>query len=265
MTLTTISAPLTPKADTRPHVVKLKVFWKTTRKWADTDVNDYRKSVSALAEQIRTEQYWSKNGVVHSNRFTCEDFAVRLLIQYAESKGLPLKLVDGVRTYRNMEVYGQPEHDRYDSSMYGFADMVELTYGAPDMQRINSNAIPLVNEDELRPGDVLALAKDLKGNMSRGRAHHIQLVVSASKEAINIYQGNSDDTIHRPITWVKKILGRDGADPAQSAYAGLPVEMGSFYKVENGWNYRNSTTGNTKSDYLKYFEFYRWNFMEFNN
>ncbi|NMM00441.1 hypothetical protein HHL24_21190 [Paraburkholderia sp. RP-4-7] len=231
MTPTTISAPLTPKADTRPHIVKLKVFWKTTRKWTVADVADYQASAPELAEQIRTEKYRSKGGDIHSNRFTCEDFAVRLLIQYAASKGLPIKLVDGVRTYRNMEVYGQPAHGKYDSSMYGFADMVELTYGAPDMQRINSNSISLPNVDDLRPGDILALTKDLKGQMSRRLAHHIQLVVSTSKDAINIYQGNSDDTIHRPITWINKILGRNAADPQQPPYAGLPIEIGAFYKT----------------------------------
>jgi len=162
-------------------------------------------------------------------------------------------------------LYGQPEHDRYDSSMYGFADMVELTYGAPDMQRINLNTISLSSVNELKPGDILALAKDLKGQMSHGHAHHIQLIVSKSLDTINIYQGNSDDTIHRPVTWINRMLGRNSADPQQSAYAGLPVEIGVFYRTGNKWNYRNTMTGNEKPDYLKYFEFYRWNFKEFNN
>lgn len=265
MTPTTIFAPLTPKTDTRPHVVKLKVFWKTTRKWTVSDVADYQTSAPELAEQIRTEQYWSKGGNIHINRFTCEDFAIRLLIQYAASKGLPIKLVDGVRTYRNMEVYGQPEHERYDSSMYGFADMVELTYGAPDMQRINSNTIALRNVHDLKPGDILALTKDLKGQVSRRQAHHIQLVVGTSMDVINIYQGDSDDTIHRPITWINRLLGRNAADPQQSAYAGFPIEVGAFRKTESGWDYRNSMTGSFKPDYIKDFDYYRWNFMGFNN
>jgi len=83
MTSTVISAPLTPKADTRPQVVKLKVFWKTTRQWTDADIADYQEAIPELAEQIRTEQYWSKGGDVHVSRFTCEDFAVRILAQYA--------------------------------------------------------------------------------------------------------------------------------------------------------------------------------------
>jgi hypothetical protein len=265
MTSTVISAPLTAKTNIRPHVVKLKVFWKTTRKWTASDIADYQAQVPGLAEQIRTEQYWDRNGSIRTNRFTCEDFALRVLIQYAASKGLPIKLVDGVRTYRNMEIYGQPEHDKYDSSMYGFADMVELSYGAPDMQRINLNTVVVANAEEISAGDVLALAKDLKGQMSKGLAHHIQLVVSHAPDSIKIYQGNSDDTIHRPITWINRLLGRNAADPQQTAYAGLPVETGIFTKAGNVWNYRNMRTGNAQADYLKYFEIYRWNFMGFNN
>jgi hypothetical protein len=60
---TVVTAPLTPKSDPLPHVVKLKVSWKTTRKWTNADVVDYRRSVPMLAERIRTEQYWSKGGV----------------------------------------------------------------------------------------------------------------------------------------------------------------------------------------------------------
>jgi hypothetical protein len=70
---TVVTAPLTPKSDPLPHVVKLKVSWKTTRKWTNADVVDYRRSVPMLAERIRTEQYWSKGGYsyeqVHLRRF----------------------------------------------------------------------------------------------------------------------------------------------------------------------------------------------------
>ncbi len=262
---TSATAPLTPKSDTQPHVVKLKVFWKTTRKWTDASIADYHASVSMLAEQIMAEQYWTRQGDIHSNRFTCEDFALRVLIQYAASNGLPVKLVDGVREYRNMEIYGKPEHDRYDSSMYGFADMVELTYGAPDMQRAGVNTVRVSGPDALLPGDILALAKDWKGMHSGGSAHHVQLVVASSERSISIYQGNSDSTIHRPITWFNKILGRNAADPRQPAYAGRSIEMGTFVKSENGWNYENVKTHTRQSDYLRFFEIYRWNFAEFNH
>ncbi|WP_246327102.1 hypothetical protein [Burkholderia guangdongensis] len=256
----------TPTSDTspKPVTVRFKTFWKTTRKWSDAEIAGYQDAVPRLAKQIRQEQYWDRQGSVKENRFTCEDFAIRVLVQFASSRGLPLKLETGVRTYRNVEVHGQPEHERYDSTMYGFVDMVELTYGAPDMQRITTNTVSLSGPEALLPGDILALAHDWKGRHSGGAAHHIQLATMTSSSSIEIYQGNSDSTIHRPITWFNKLRGRNAADPQQAAYAGLPIETGRFTRDGAKWNYRNDVTGNSESDYLKFFDLYRWNFMEFN-
>jgi hypothetical protein len=152
----------TPTGDTQPKpvTVRLKTFWKTTRKWADSDITDYRNFVPELAEQVRTEKYWDRSGNVRTNRFTCEDFALRILIQFAASRGLMLKLSTGVRTYRNMETYGQAEHEKYASTMYGFADMVGLTFGAPDMQRAGLNTVRLSSPEFLLPGDMLVQAND---------------------------------------------------------------------------------------------------------
>jgi hypothetical protein len=257
---TSATAPLTPKSDTRPHVVKLKVFWKTTRKWTEASIADYRASVLMLAEQIMAEQYWTRQGDIHSNRFTCEDFALRVLIQYAASNGLPVKLVDGVREYRNMEIYGKPEHDRYDSSMYGFADMVELTYGAPDMQREGVNTVRVSGPDALLPGDILAQARDRVGV-----AHHVQLVTAKSASNISVMQGNSSGVIVRPFTTLLRMLGMNRADPQDDSYAGTRTETGSYSLSAVGWDYKNDSTGRCVADFLKVFELYRWNFFEFNH
>lgn len=256
----------TPTSDMAPKVVRvhLKTFWKTERNWTATDIAEYRNMIPQLAEQIRTELYWDRQGHVMTNRFTCEDSAIRVLVQFAAARRLPVKLTTGVRTYRNIEKYGAPEHNRYESTMYGFADMVKTTFGAPDVQRAGTNTVRVQGPEALLPGDILALAYDLKGRSTGGRAHHVQVVTAVSTSAIEIYQGNSDSTIHWPITWVNRLFGRNSADPQQSAYAGTPIEQGRFTRGKKGWDYKNSATGNAKRDYLKYFDLYRWNFMEFN-
>ncbi|OHX10258.1 hypothetical protein BI347_20905 [Chromobacterium sphagni] len=259
-----IVAKLTHKSDTQPHVVKMKVFWKTTRKWTDSDIADFQSSVPAIVEILRNEQYWTKDGAVAQDRFTCEDFAIRVLAQYAASKGLPVKLKTDVRTYRNMELYKADEHDRYVSDMWGFAEMAMLTYGAPDMQRVGVNTVKVSVAEALRPGDILALAHDAKGAVNGGRAHHIQVVSAVNPASIHIYQGNSNNTIHWPMTWIYRAVGKNIADPQQTAYGGLPVETGEYTRAKSGWDYRNFKTGNRSSDALKAFELYRWNFMEFN-
>ncbi|OLH85036.1 hypothetical protein [Xanthomonas oryzae] len=264
-TLMARSIALTPKEDKQGAKVKLKVFWKTSKFWSSADIADFQKNVPSIAERLRTEQYWNKDGDIRSKKFTCEDFAIRLLCEYAEPKGLPVKLTTGVRTFRNMEIYSASEHDRYASNIYGFTEMVMLSYGAPDMQRTGVNTVAVATPEELQPGDILALAHDTKGSASGGVAHHIQVVVARNDKSIAIYQGNSDYTIHRPLTWLNKLIGRNSADPQQNAYAGLPVERGIFSNKGKGrWDYTNTTTGNSSSDFIKYFDLVRWNFMEFN-
>jgi hypothetical protein len=251
----------TPTNDTspKPVTVRFKTFWETTRKWTDADITDYQNSVPRLAEQIGTEQYWDRGGNVRTNRFTCEDFALRVLVQFAASRGLPLKLANGVRVYRNMEVYGKPDHEKYDSTMYGFADMVELTYGAPDMQRTGSNTVRLSGPEFLLPGDILAQAND-----RAGIAHHVQLVLDATTSTITIMQGNSSGVIVRPFTTAMRVLGFNRADPQNRSYAGMSPENGIYTKSGSGWNYKNTTKGTEVADFLKEFQFYRWNFFEFN-
>lgn len=109
-----ISAKLTPRNDQTPHICKLKVYWKTTREWSDSDIKNYRAAVAKLAEDARTS----------GRKFTCEDFALEMLCQFASKNGLPVKLTDGVREYRNMDIYDPDYHENYPQTPRGFIDMV---------------------------------------------------------------------------------------------------------------------------------------------
>lgn len=251
--------PFTPKSDQTGVKVKFKVFWKTTKFWTQADVIDFQNNVSRLAEKLKDIQYWDKEGKIHSNKFTCEDFAVRMLCEYASSKGLPVKLTTDVRTYRNMEIYSASQHDHYVSNMYGFAEMVMLTYGAPDMQRIGVNTVA-VKQEELLPGDILAQAYDRKNAL----AHHIQIVTKPTVDTIYIMQGNSSGVIIRPFTTVMRLLQLNRADPQNINYAGMTLQTGVYKKTADGWNYKNTSTGHSESNFLKMFQYYRWNFLEFN-
>jgi hypothetical protein len=251
-----IWAPLTRKEDEYPYTCKLKVYWKTTKEWTPVDIQAYRTAIPQLAETAR----------VSGRKFTCEDFALELLCQFASKQGLPVKLTDGVRQYRNMDIYDPDYHENYPQSPRGFITMVMTSFGAPDVQRSGSNTVRLSSPSDLLPGDILALALDAKGQASGFRAHHIQVVTQKTGSQIAIYQGNSDWTIHKPVTWFNKIIGRNSADPDQSSYAGMTPETGQFKLVSGArWDYKNNNTGSTQTDFLKYFELFRLNFTEFNN
>ena len=131
--------------------------------------------------------------------------------------------------------------------------------------RVGINTIAMAKPEELLPSDILALAHDAKGKASGGVAHPIQVVVAKNDKAIAIYQGNSDYTIHRPLTWINKLLGKNAADTQQNAYAGLSIARGiCTNKGEGRGDYINTMTNNSNSDFIKYFDLLRWNFMEFN-
>ncbi|MDR8726510.1 hypothetical protein [Burkholderia pseudomultivorans] len=251
----------TPTGDTSPKIVvaQFKTFWKTLREWTDADIDEYHRTVEQLARQIQTETYWDRKGTTRANRFTCEDFALRILIQFSALRGLPIKLTTGVRSYRNVEIYGESEHHRYDSTMYGYADMVSLTFGAPDIQRTGSNTTRLQTPESILPGDMLVQAND-----RAGIGHHVQLVTRVSPSSISIMQGNSSGAIVRPLTTIMRIIGRNRADPQNASYAGMRVEEGRYTLSTSGWDYRNNTTGAEAQDFLRQFQLYRWNFAEFN-
>ena len=140
----------------------------------------------------------------------------------AEPRGLPVKLTTGVRTYRNMEIYDPSEHDRYASNIYGFSEMVMLSCGAPNMQRVGVNTVTVAAPEELQPGDILAQEADKDSE----RAHHIQVVVSRTSDTINIYQGNSG--IGNWASLLFRAFLRNPADPRDSSYTGQPIEVGCF-------------------------------------
>ncbi|ASL24854.1 hypothetical protein [Azotobacter chroococcum] len=251
---------LAPKAQGTVKKVKLKVFWKTVNFWTDTFIREYHNATPSIAERLVTEQYWDRSGNIRNNRFTCEDFAIRLLCEFASIHQLPVKLKTGTRIYRNMEIYQPDEHDHYVSHMYGFTEIVMRTYGAPDMQRIGENVVALTSPAELMPGDILAQAHDRPGNV----AHHIQVAMSVNANQIEIKQGNTSGISIRPFTTARRLLGSNMADPQNDSYAGMPIEHGIYNKQTTGWTYKNLTTGSTREDFLKIFQLYRWNFMEFN-
>ena len=240
--------------------VQLKVFWRTVNFWNEAWISDYHQAAPGIAERLVSEQYWDRNGRIRNNRFTCEDFAIRLLCEFASARQLPVKLKTGVRTYRNMEIYQPAEHDRYVNHMYGFTEMVMLTYGAPDMQRVGENVVALNSPATLMPGDILAQAHDRPGNV----AHHVQVAMNINPQQIEIRQGNTSGVSVRPFTTAHRLLGSNMADPQNDGYAGMPIEQGIYSRQTSGWDYKNLTTGATREDFLRIFQLYRWNFMGFN-
>ncbi|WP_144029724.1 hypothetical protein [Burkholderia sp. AU18528] len=93
---------------------------------------------------------------------------------------------------------------------------------------------------------------------------HFRAVTNTSPSSVSIMQGNSSGVIVRPFTTIMRIFGHNRADPQSASYAGMSVENGYYTPGEEGWDYRNETTGAEVKDFLKQFQLYRWNFAAFN-
>lgn len=248
----TIWASLTEKSDQSPFTCKLKVYWKTTKGWTASDISDYHNSIPSSAA----------HAFMSGRKFTSEDFSLELLCQFASTRGLPIKINDGVREYRNMDIYVAADHEDYESTPRGFIDMVMRTFGAGDIQNA-SNTTQLHSVDELRPGDVLAQANDAEGRLL-GRAHHIQVVTRYLPNEIEIMQGNSVG-IRNPFVKVwHRITLHDVGAPRDASYAGTLPQRGRYVKTASGWDYLKKDSGGISANSLGTFNLYRWNFNNFN-
>jgi hypothetical protein len=256
-----VSVRMTPKEDTEGVRITLKVFWKTTRFWTDSDISDYHQNAPTIMMSLLKEKYWDGEGNIHGSKFTCEDFAVRVLCEFASQRGLPVCLVTGAATYRNMELYNPETHDRYSSNPWGFARMAMSTYGAPDMLK---NATKIEGGfSKLHPGDILL----------RNDAGHVQVVYARSEKQLDIIQGNF------PTTYIegglRRGLGKIASkfipiNPAQNPdadlYLGQLAQHGVYALEKDGrWSYRN-TTLKQKKNFDTFHEqgiHLRWNFKNF--
>jgi hypothetical protein len=251
--------------------VTLKVFWKHTRLWNQEEIERYHKLAPFFCKQIAEEK----------KKFTCEDFAIRVLCEFASFRQLPVRLVTGARVCSNIMPYMTAEQkellllaeqskwplpadelEQYSSTVNGFCDMVMQVYGARDMQKVGVNTVNVATPEDLLPGDILAHVK-----LGNSVATHIQVVTSVAKNKIGIHQGNSGAL--NIIPFASRIL--NAADPRDDDYTGQPIERGVYNRVAyDRWDYdKLLITGedhkdDRKKDFMKQMQLYRWNFMGFN-
>ncbi len=206
--------------------VKSSGAWEVKNQWTDSYISSYRDFVSK-----RAGEYQKKN-----ERYTCEDLAIDLLIDFASKHSLPVSFVNLSGVYHTSSEKFQ--------SVEEFRSAVLTSTGAPDLLH-NTIAI---SKEELQPGDII-----LHYSESKKRVNHTQVVVNTDSEIISIKQGNFD--------WG---LIRNSANIDNSRrYIGSMIQDGLYLK-KTGDYYRDGdkTQGllNSKITYGR-----EWNFDEFNS
>ena len=148
--------------------------WTVSHFWDRRSISDYQEHIDAKTQSLKNQ------GV----RATCEDLPLRLMIDFAASRGLPFRIRNGSRPwgYRPEEV----------ASVAALRDEVLRTTGAADLLR-RGNTVPVgadqpgmyANLALARPGDLIYLQYRDHG--------HVQLVIRVSDGRITIAQGNLSD------------------------------------------------------------------------
>ncbi len=142
-----------------------KAAWEITSKWDNAKIADYRLFVDGLINLLMKDK----------NKFTCEDFVLKLVVTFAKTNGLPFLWETGSKNFDA----ARADYNDFDS----FLNAVMGATGAKDFERdknTSSTAIGAVNT-----GDVMLLGED-------NSVHHVMFISGVSPGvALYIRQGNA--------------------------------------------------------------------------
>ena len=202
--------------------------WKYTNDWNDGFIQAYKRFVYTQAEVYQENE----------QEFTCEDFALSILIDFASKNGLPVKIENGSGTY--------------DAASSSYKDIstfkrdVLTTTAASDLQN-SKNTLPSTT-DSPGAGDLLVLRN------SKGVAHHIQVAGFEIGSLLYIYQGNSG--MLNGVPGASSIL--DASNPESSFYTGTEIQFGVLNLQTGSYNREGNTINNFYSS--ENVETRAWNF-----
>ena len=197
--------------------------WDINNEWDEKTIAKYQEYVAG-----RINEY-----IENDEKFTCEDLAANLLIDFASENGLPVSFSNesGLILDAGNEAYDNIEDFRN--------DVLETT-GANDL--VNTSVEQ--DKNDMRKGDLL-----LHSNEETGRVNHTQVVTYSDNDVVRIFQGNLKGRIF-------------SSNPKNILYGGTAIQRGVYNKQTGNYIREGSKTkGLYKS---KNVSGRRWNFSLFN-
>jgi hypothetical protein len=185
--------------------------WPTHRSWTPNSALRFAAFVASAPQP---------GAFAGLTKFTCEDLALALLIEFASRYGLPLRIANGTGVHRSSAADMR--------SVAQYRDRVLATTGARDLSR-DENTVAVA--PEVSPGSVAALMRASPGDLLLlGRDYfHVQVVRSASPRRVEIVQGNFETACggETPRQWASLITDGEG-HPRGICYAGTPIQRGVY-------------------------------------
>jgi hypothetical protein len=208
--------------------------WTVSHRWNERYIGHYRRRAPAIARQ----------SLEAGEPFTCEDFALHVLIRFASYYELPIR-VGSAASPRGFD-----SRSPYGSSLRGYRRSVMSQTGARDIVR-PGNTIGVggargspANLAHAEPGDLIHLDYG-------GGSGHIQLVTGRSDDRITIIQGNLRNT-----SWA---LG--GNNPESDDYYGEVLAEG-YYELDGTFHRGGVARGNVfgeRRGRVRRWDFTAWN------
>ncbi|MBK9247189.1 MAG: hypothetical protein IPM69_03535 [Ignavibacteria bacterium] len=207
--------------------------WTIKNKWGYDYIQKFRSFSSNQARE------YEEQGLVT----TCEDFAIRILVDFASANNLPLQITNGVGTF-------DASSDDF-NTVNEYLDKVLTTTGAPDLQLIQNTVA--TNLSDAESGDLILVRRE------NNVAKHIQMVIFNNDLGVGIIQGTSN-FLNR-IPGASAVLG--AGNPKSMFYTGKRVEQGIMDRMGN---YSNLSNGNFDHNFpaLRNIEVREWNFFMWN-
>ncbi len=206
--------------------------WAVTNEWNKEYEKQYRDFSATQAEKYKAE----------GRKFTCEDLALQVLIDFASQNNLPVILATESGVFNASD-------GKWNGDIEGFTCALQAAFGSNDL--LSSSNTVFTSMNNVSAGDLLIQVNEL------GIGHHTQIVESTTNSSINIIQG--DATRQQAFGW--------SANPCSpwysGGYMGYTITRGNFNRIDG--SYINVTNGNPyPKGFLNEFRARTWNFYNFN-
>ena len=239
--------------------VRVKIYWIHENLWDEGWIVKYRSMVESLAYALKDVDVFSPRGL-NKATYTCEDFALSILVHFAYLNKLPIYLKTGAANFSNIDYQFNSRYKKSQNNRDGFLQDLKTVYGAPDTLK---NCIQ-ISRMSAQPGD-LRLRND---------HGHVQVVINNDGETIKIMQGNFPSSYavggYRRFSGglEDRLMGSEyGANSAEGYfYLGVPVQEGVYKREGDGrWSYVSNAS--PQAQYTTWDDMglsFKWNFEQCN-
>ena len=159
--------------------------WAVTNEWNKEYEKQYRDFSATQAEKYKAE----------GRKFTCEDLALQVLIDFASQNNLPVILATESGVFNASD-------GKWNGDIEGFTCALQAAFGSNDL--LSSSNTVFTSMNNVSAGDLLIQVNEL------GIGHHTQIVESKTNNSINVIQGNTRILFNGFSSNPSSILGYTG-------------------------------------------------------